>query len=57
MDQRTDGAGSISSADLHATIRIATRNEIAASPHWQTAFAGERKDHRYYELDRRHAER
>ncbi len=50
MDQRIDGAGSISSADLHATIRIATRNEIAASPHWQTAFAGERKDHRYYEL-------
>jgi hypothetical protein len=50
MDQRTDSAGSISSADLHATIRIATRNEVAASLHWRTAFAGERKDHRYYEL-------
>lgn len=50
MDQRTDSASSISSADLHATIRIATRNEIAAAPHWRTAFAGERKDHRYYEL-------
>ena len=50
MDQRTDSAGPILSADLHATIRIATRNEIAASAHWRTAFAGERKDHRYYEL-------
>jgi hypothetical protein len=50
MDQPTDSAGSISSAGLHATIRIATRNEIAASPHWHTAFAGERKDYRYYEL-------
>jgi hypothetical protein len=50
MDQRTDSAGAISSADLRATIRIATRDEIAASPHWRTAFAGERKDSRYYEL-------
>jgi hypothetical protein len=50
MDQRTDSAGPISSADAQATIRIATRNEIAASPHWRTAFAGERKDYRYYEL-------
>ena len=50
MDQRTDSAGPISSADPHATIRIATRNEIAASAHWRTAFADERKDHRYYEL-------
>ena len=50
MDQRTDSAGSISSADSHATIRIATRDEIAAAPHWRTAFSAERKDHRYYEL-------
>jgi peptidoglycan biosynthesis/recognition FemAB-like protein len=50
MDQRTDSAGANSSADFHATIRIATRDEIAASTHWRTAFAGERKDHRYYEL-------
>ena len=50
MDQRPDSAGSISSADMHATIRIVSRNEIAASPHWRSAFAGERKDHRYYEL-------
>jgi GNAT acetyltransferase-like protein len=50
MDQRTDSAGSISSAGSHATIRIATRDEITASPHWRTAFAGERKDWRYYEL-------
>jgi hypothetical protein len=33
-----------------ATIRMATRAELAASPHWQAAFARERKDHRYYEL-------
>jgi hypothetical protein len=50
MDPRTDSAGTISSAALPATIRIATRNEIAASAHWRTAFAGERKDRRYYEL-------
>ncbi len=50
MDQRTDSADPISSAEMHATVRIATRNEIAGAPHWRTAFAGERKDHRYYEL-------
>jgi len=50
MDQRTDGAGANSSADFRATIRIATRDEIDASTHWRTAFAGERKDYRYYEL-------
>src|SRR6478609_9104539 len=31
-------------------IRIAARDEISSSPHWQSAFAHERKDHRYYEL-------
>jgi Peptidogalycan biosysnthesis/recognition len=32
------------------TVRIASRDEISRSPHWQSAFANERKDHRYYEL-------
>jgi hypothetical protein len=33
-----------------ATMRIASRNEIARLPHWSSAFANERKDHRFYEL-------
>jgi hypothetical protein len=32
------------------TLRIASRDEISALPHWRSAFADERKDHRYYEL-------
>jgi Peptidogalycan biosysnthesis/recognition len=32
------------------TVNIASRKEIALLPHWQTAFASERKDHRFYEL-------
>ncbi len=31
-------------------IRIASRDEISGSSHWHSAFAHERKDHRYYEL-------
>jgi len=31
-------------------VRIAARSEIAGLPRWRTAFAGERKDHRFYEL-------
>lgn len=50
MDQRTDNAEPASRPLLHATIRIASRNQIAGSSYWQTAFAGERKDRRYYEL-------
>ena len=48
MHQRTD---SVSSASRPVrTIRIASRSEISGSSHWRTAFARERKDHRYYEL-------
>jgi len=32
------------------SVRVAPRDEISALPHWQSAFAHERKDHRYYEL-------
>jgi hypothetical protein len=39
-----------SSAISGGTIRVATREEIASLPRWQTAFAGERKDRRFYEL-------
>ncbi len=39
-----------SSAISCGTIRVATRNEIASLPRWQAAFAGERKDRRFYEL-------
>jgi hypothetical protein len=34
----------------NATVRVASRAEIARLPHWRTAFAQERKDHRFYEL-------
>ena len=33
-----------------ATMRLASRAEIARLPHWARAFANERKDHRFYEL-------
>ncbi len=39
-----------SSATAGGTLRIATREEIASLPRWQGAFAGERKDRRFYEL-------
>jgi Acetyltransferase (GNAT) domain len=50
MHQPVDRARPTSRPRWDATIRIASREEIAASPHWQNAFAHERKDHRYYEL-------
>jgi hypothetical protein len=31
-------------------LAVLTRAQLAQSPHWTHAFAGERKDHRYYEL-------
>jgi len=40
IDQSTSGA----------TVRLVARAELAALPAWQTAFAHERKDRRYYEL-------
>ena len=33
-----------------ATVRIASRKEVVHLPRWSGAFAGERKDHRFYEL-------
>jgi len=44
---QTDNVGSTPRPEA---IRIASRNEISGLPHWQEAFACERKDHRYYEL-------
>jgi Peptidogalycan biosysnthesis/recognition len=48
MHQRTDSAGSTSRPG--GTIRIASRDEFSGLLHWQSAFAKERKDHRFYEL-------
>jgi hypothetical protein len=48
MLQRNDSTGSTSRPGR--TIRIASRAEISALPQWQSAFAQERKDHRFYEL-------
>jgi hypothetical protein len=50
MHQWIDRAGAASCSVPGGTVRIASRNEISGSSHWQTAFARERKDHRYYEL-------
>jgi len=50
MHQRIDRAGVTSSPVSGGTVRIGSRSEISGSAHWQTAFAQERKDHRYYEL-------
>ena len=50
MDQRTDSTGARPRISAQAIIRVASRSEVAHSLHWQTAFARERKDHRYYEL-------
>jgi hypothetical protein len=43
-------AGLNASAFHGGTVKIASRREIALLPHWKTAFAGERKDNRFYEL-------
>src|SRR6516164_7051905 len=48
MLQRNDSTGS--TLRPGRTIRIASRAEISPLPQWQSAFAQERKDHRYYEL-------
>src|SRR6476646_8643992 len=48
MLQRNDSTGSTSRQGR--TIRIESRAEISVLPQWQSAFAQERKDHRYYEL-------
>jgi hypothetical protein len=47
MLQRIDSG---STAHPVPAVRIAWRTEIVDLPHWQSAFANERKDHRYYEL-------
>lgn len=31
-------------------VRLISRVQLIDSPHWENAFAGKRKDHRYYEL-------
>ena len=45
-----DRAKFASSPIPRGTVRIAARSEIAGLSRWRTAFAGERKDHRFYEL-------
>ena len=48
MHQLSESGDSVSSPDTRITI--ASRDEISGLPRWQSAFAQERKDHRYYEL-------
>jgi len=47
MPQRIDSG---STSRPGRTVRIAARDEISGSSHWQSTFSGERKDHRFYEL-------
>ena len=47
MDQRLDTIPALATG---LAVRVASRRDVARLPQWQTAFAGERKDHRYYEL-------
>ncbi len=35
---------------VHGRVATASREEVVRLPHWQQAFTGERKDHRFYEL-------
>jgi hypothetical protein len=48
MHQPTDIASSASRPGK--TIRIASRDEVSGLSRWRSAFAQERKDHRFYEL-------
>jgi hypothetical protein len=50
MNGGIDRAGSTAPGHQGGTVAVASRKEIALLPRWQTAFAGERKDHRFYEL-------
>ena len=50
MNGGTDRAGLSALGLAGATVAIASRKEIALLPQWQTAFASERKDRRFYEL-------
>ena len=47
MPQQIDNGSTTHSG---TKIRIASRGEISALPHWLSSFVNERKDHRYYEL-------
>src|SRR6185437_16828777 len=50
MGHRPDRTPAISWSDPGGGIRIVTRTELGTSDRWRSAFAQERKDHRYYEL-------
>jgi hypothetical protein len=50
MHAGTDRSGSVAPGFAGGTVSISSRKEIALLPQWQTAFASERKDHRFYEL-------
>src|ERR1051325_6708193 len=43
-------AAKVGSPPYPLRLEVVRRDELAKFPHWQHAFASERKDHRYYEL-------
>jgi hypothetical protein len=50
MHGSVDRTSFTASAGPRGTVRIAGRSEIATLPQWPAAFAGVRKDRRYYEI-------
>lgn len=48
--EQTIRAATDGSTPFPLRLEVVGRDELATFPHWQNAFASERKDHRYYEL-------
>lgn len=43
-------AGRMGSSQVSLSVEVVTRAELKSCPAWRLMFAGERKDHRYYEI-------
>jgi predicted N-acyltransferase len=50
MHEPADGTAKSLFAAQRGTVEIMSRAELMHCRHWQSAFAGQRKDHRFYEL-------
>jgi hypothetical protein len=50
MEQAVRTAAMSGRPQIPLRLEVVERGDLVKFPHWQMAFAGERKDHRYYEL-------
>jgi hypothetical protein len=50
MDRPIDRGEPSAPAATGTTVNVLSRQELAGLPQWQSAFARQRKDHRYYEV-------